>query len=270
MEKERLSEICDLVIGFYRVKKKFEKEFKHYQKQGKFNFKAIDEMEVDLYNLKNETHAVFRHDVESNGRVPEREDLFDLIISSIFHETLHLKEYIYTLQSYETRYISFADRKKNGRIDSIQDDFLKYSREIVREAKENLPRKTTELKSLLEDALSLMEGTLKKYRTGKRLMRVLYLERELLSSIYGENGLEYIYRIMYKGGVMEGYFRVGASFLKGGFYDFAMKAFEEALSGDGGSEQENELRQEIKKKCQLLQKKQLGDARVQKILARIG
>ena len=270
MEKERLSEICDLVIGFYRVKKKFEKEFKHYQKQGKFNFKAMDEMEVDLYNLKNKTHAVFRRDVESNGGILEREDLFDLIIGSIFHEALHLKEYVYALQSYKARYMSFADRKKTGRIDSIQDDFLKYSREIIREAKENLPRKTTELKSLLEDALSLMEGTLKKYRTSRRLMRVLYLERELLNSIYGENGLEYVYRIMYKAGAMEGYFRVGASFLKGGFHDFAIRAFEEALSADSGSDRENELRQEIKKKCQFLQKKQLGDVRVQKILARIG
>ena len=270
MEKERLDEICELVIGFYKVKEKFGKEFKHYQKQGKFNFKAIDAMEVDLYKLKNKTHTVFRNNVEASGGILEREDLFDLIIGSIFHEALHLKEYIYALQSYEARYMSFAGKKRKGRIDSIQDDFLKHSREIVREAKENLPRKTTELKSLLEDALSLMEGTLKKYRTSRRLMRILYLERDLLNSIYGENGLEYVYGIMYKGSAMEGYFRVGASFLKGGFHDFAIRAFGEALSANSSNDRENELRQEIKKKCQFLQKKQPGDARVQKILARIG
>lgn len=266
---EKHSKICDLVIGFYRIKETFGGEFDRYHRGGEFNFEVIDAMETDIYRLKNEIHSVFRHGADLEEWVLERESLFDLIIGSIFHEMLHLKEYIYTLQSYEPRYILFEERKKDRKIDSHQDDFLKYSKEIVREARENLPKKAVEVRNLFEDALSLMKGILRKYRTSKRLIRVLYLDRKLLNSIYGENGLELIYGIMYKGGPMEGYFRAGASFLKDGFYEFALRAFEEALNVASGSVQEGELRQEIKKRCQLLQKRHPEIVEVKKLLARI-
>ena len=265
MEREKQNKICDLVIGFYRVKKKFGEEFGRYEKSGKFNFSLLDELEKDLYRLKNRIHAVFRYGEEETL---DREHLFDLIIGSIFHEALHLKEYIYTLDSYEPRYKLLDQKERRVRIDSHQDDFIKYSREILMEAKENLPKKAIEVRNLFEDALSLLEGILRKYRGSKRLIRVLYLERELLSSIYGKDGLENAYRIMYKGGPMEGYFRVGASFLKNGFYELAVKTFEEALNASSGSASEAELRQEIKKRCELLQKKRPGMA--EKILAKIG
>ena len=265
MERDKQDNICDLVIGFYRTKEKFGKEFNRYEKSGKFAFKVLDELEKDLYRLKNKTHAVFRFGAEDTL---DRQHLFDLIISSIFHEALHLKEYIYTLDNYEPRYALFEKKERQIRIDSHQDDFLKYSREILSEAKGNLPKKVIEVRNLFEDALSLLESILRKYRASKRLIRILYLERELLSSIYGEKGLENAYKLMYKGGPMEGYFRVGASFLKDGFYDLAVKSFEKALNTGSGNSREQELQQEIKKRCQLLQKKRPGVA--EKILARIG
>jgi tetratricopeptide (TPR) repeat protein len=265
VEREKHDKICDLVIEFFRIKKKFRQEFDRYRKSGKFNFRSLDELEKALYYLKNETHAVFRYGAEETLH---REHLFDLIIGSIFHEVLHLKEYIYTLESYEPRYKLFAEKQGRMRIDGRKDAFLQHSKEILKEAKENLPKKASEVTNLFEDALSLIEGVLKKYRASRRLIRVLYLERELLESIYGEKGLEKVYGIMYKGGPMEGYFRVGASFLKNGFYELAVKTFEEALNKGCGNAHERELRLEIKRRCQLLQKKRPGMA--EKILARIG
>jgi len=256
--------ICDLATGFYTTKAKFNKAFKHYEKmKGTFDFKVIDEFEKDLFHLKNNTHFAFRHNPEGSL---DREHLFDLIIGSIFHESLHLKEYIYTLESYEPKY-RLLEKQYLKRTDSYQDEFLKYSRGILKEAKENLPKKAIEVKSLFEDALSLLENMLKKYRTNKRLIRCLYMEREILNSTYGKNGLQNLYRFMYKGGAMEGFYRVGASFLKDGFYEPAAKAFEEAINADSGSANANELRQEIKKRCQLLQRKHPGMA--EKILAEI-
>lgn len=262
---EKQNEICDLVIGFYSLKNKFGEEFACYEKSGKFNFSLFDELEKDLYRLKNRIHAVFRYGEEETL---DREYLFDLIIGSIFHEALHLKEYIYTLDSYGPRYRLLDQKERHMRTDSHQDDFIKYSREILTEAKENLPKKAIEVRNLFEDALSLLEGILRKYRGSRRLIRVLYLERELLTSIYGKNGLENVYTIMYKGGPMEGYFRVGASFLKNGFYELAVKTFEEALNRGSGSVHEAELKQEIKKRCELLQKKR--PEMVEKILAKVG
>ena len=270
MKKDRLSKICEVVIDFYRIRGKFEKEFRYYRKEGKFRFETIDALESELYHLKSKTHDAFRYDPDSKSKILESEDLFDLIVGSIFHEALHLKEYVYTLQSYAPRYVSFAARKKDRQVENHQNNFLKYSREIVREAMESLPKKVAEVKNLFEDALSLVVRILKKHRASKRIIRILYLERELMNSVYGENGLEYIYKVMYKDGPMEGYFHVGASFLKSGFYDLAAKAFEESLNACAETDRRNELCMEIKKKCQFLEKKQPGITKVQKILARIG
>lgn len=270
MKKDRLSKICEVVIDFYRIREKFEKEFEYYRKEGKFKFETIDSLESELYRLKNKTHDAFRYDPDSKLKILESEDLFDLIVGSIFHEALHLKEYVYTLQNYGPRYVSFAAKKKTMHVENRHDNFFKYSREILKEAMERLPQKASEVKTLFEDALSLIVRILKKHRASKKVIRILYLEKELMNSVYGPNGLEYVYRVMYKGGAMEGYFHVGASFLKGGFYDMAVTAFEESLNACAESDFGNEVCMEIKKKCQFIEKKQPGITKVRKILARVG
>jgi len=257
-------DVCNVIISFYKVKKSFGEACAYYEKKGKFDFSALGKLEEDLYMVKEGTHSVFRYGGEV---VLDRPCLFDLVIGSIFHELLHLKEYVYTLESYQPKYRVFEDKQRHKETNGGRIRFLDRSREIVKEAKENLPAKTEEIKDLFEDALSLLDAILKKYRASRRLIRVLYLEREIVESIYGKGGLEKVYDIMYPGGAMEGYFRAGASFLNDGFYKFAVKAFEESLDAGKGSKRENEIKGQIKKKCQLLEKKRPG--MTGRILARL-
>lgn len=237
-----------------KAKVRFDEEFESWESTGSFDFGVMDKLEEDLYHLKNRTHLSLRDGNELNSGFIQKADLFDLIIGSIFHEALHLKEYIYTLRSYAPRYNSFADRKKNRKLDVYTDDFLKHSMAIVNEAKTNLPKKAYEVKNLFEDALLLIEDIIKKYRSNSRVIRTLFTSSEILDRVYGENGLDALYSKIYRKGPAQGYLKVGASFMKDGFHEEAFGALEKAGRAAKRDGLADSLGEDILKKCQQLAK----------------
>jgi hypothetical protein len=61
--------------------------------------------ESTLYRLKEECHALFRHDVEAAGPQPElqAEELFDLAVGGLFHEAMRFREGYYLTTAYGPR-----------------------------------------------------------------------------------------------------------------------------------------------------------------------
>lgn len=254
MAIDKQAEICEIITGFMKAKVRFNGEFESWESAGSFDSAVMDRLEEDLYHLKSRTHLALRDGKEQNSGFIQKADLFDLIIGSIFHEALHLKEYIYTLRSYAPRYNSFAGRKKNRKLDIYTDDFLKHSMAIVNEAKTNLPKKAYEVKNLFEDALLLIEDIIKKYRSNSRVIRTLFTSSEILDRVYGENGLEALYSKIYREGPAQGYLKVGASFMKDGFHKEAFNALEKAARAAKRDGLADALGENILKKCQQLQK----------------
>ena len=254
MAIEKQDDICEILTGFMKSKVRFDREFESWQSDNTFDFASMDKLEEELYHLKNRTHLTLRDGGRENSGFIQKADLFDLIIGSIFHEALHLKEYIYTLRSYAPRYSSFAGRKRGGKLDVYTDDFLKHSMAIVNEAETNLPKKAYEVKNLFEDALLLLEDIIKKYRGNSRVIRTLFTFGGTLDEVYGKDGLDMLYSRIYRNGPSEGYLRVAASFIKDGFYEPAYKALEKAAAAAKRDEIPDSLRGDILKKCQQLQK----------------
>lgn len=59
--------------------------------------------ESALYRLKEETHALFRFDVESSESELQAEELFDLAVGALFHEAMKFREGYYLTTSYGPR-----------------------------------------------------------------------------------------------------------------------------------------------------------------------
>ncbi len=59
--------------------------------------------ESALYRLKEETHALFRFDVESSESELQAEELFDLAVGALFHEAMKFREGFYLTTSYGPR-----------------------------------------------------------------------------------------------------------------------------------------------------------------------
>ncbi len=59
--------------------------------------------ESALFRLKEETHALFRFDVESSESELQAEELFDLAVGALFHEAMKFREGYYVTTSYGPR-----------------------------------------------------------------------------------------------------------------------------------------------------------------------
>ena len=267
----RDTSLCELLIDFYMVTSAFEKEYARFKEKGEFAFPVMDAMEVDLFHLKNATHGIFREDTHDHEGGVNAEDLFDLVIGSIFHEALHLKEYIYTLVTYESRYRLFEKQAGSRKLAEHERDFLRYGKEIVREARENMPVKADEVRDLFRDATRQMEVILAQHRGNERVIRVLYVERELLELIYGENGLARVYEMIFPGGALEGYARAGSSFHKSGFYNEAAEAYALALE-HGAHVSKTQRRRwfgEMRKRADAMTRKKQGGAGARSVLRKV-
>lgn len=219
--------VSSIVLDSYKIIKTFKEEYVNFRKEKKCNFNKIDKLEKELFVLKEYTHALFRAEGEKEI---EETDLYDSIISSIFHEMLHLKEYIYILEKYEPRYLLLEKKLENDKIDEFKKDFLKHSREIVGEAKLGLPLKMQGINEFINDALHHLEQVIKIYAFNSHLIRTLYVSADILNGIYPDKGLEHLYDIIYDGGRIEGYFLVAESFIKSGFTPEAKGILEKVLS----------------------------------------
>jgi len=132
--------IAEIVINSLRVFSEFKAEYNSFRKVKKLDFGRIDRLEKELFDLKDATHALFRAETAVKKEIKET-DLYDLIVSSIFHEMLHLKEYIYILDKYEPSFDLIEKRLEDKELEDFKKDFLRHSREMVGEAKLGLPLK---------------------------------------------------------------------------------------------------------------------------------
>lgn len=227
-DSKTFATIADIVIDSFKIFCGFKEEFENFKKEKKCNFKRIDKLEKDLYNLKNTTHFICREDISQKKEITEI-DLYDLMISSIFHELLHLKEYIYILDKYEPSYLLLEKRFDDKKLDEFKKRFLEHSREIVGEARLGLPLKMQGINELVDDSLILLQQIIKINSFDSQLIRTLYVCREIIDRVYPNGGLEYLYNRIYKGGLVEGYFSVAESFIKSGFRQEAREIFQKIL-----------------------------------------
>lgn len=210
--------IADIVIDSLRIFSEFKTEYENFKIEKKCNFVRIDTLEKELFVLKDETHALFRAESAEKKEIKET-DLYDLIVSSIFHEMLHLKEYIYILDKYEPSFNVLEKKLDDKGIEAFKKDFLRHSREMVGEAKLGLPLKIQGINELVNDAIMHLGQIIKVNSFNSHMLRSIYVSSNLVEKIYGKNGLEKLYDLIYEGGWIEGYFLVAESFEKSGFYD---------------------------------------------------
>jgi hypothetical protein len=214
--------LSSIVIDSYRCFGVYLEEFNRFKKQKKCSFEIIDRLEKDLFDLKNITHDFFRKKMEEKD-VIEETDVYDLIVSSIFHEMLHLKEYIYILEKYEPHYTILENNWENVKLDTYKKNFLRHSREIVGEAKLGLPLKMQEIHGLVKDAIYQIEQIIRNNAIDNQMIRSIYFSSDIIDRIYPEGGIKHLHEIVYEGSWIEGYYLVAESLKRNGFIEEAKK-----------------------------------------------
>ncbi|MEI7904831.1 MAG: hypothetical protein WCI43_05390, partial [Candidatus Firestonebacteria bacterium] len=192
-DKNKYSEVSDVVLNSLKVFRGFKQEFKDYKKTKKLSFSRINRLERDLFDLKNATHSLFRVDGAKEKEIEET-DIFDLIVSSIFHEMLHLKEYIYIIEKYEPRYLVLENKiGEKKELEPAKRDFLRHSRSTVGEAKLGMPLKLQGINELVDDALPHLIRIIKLHSFDNRLVRALFVYGEYLEALFPDGGIKKLY-----------------------------------------------------------------------------
>lgn len=221
--------LLEIVRGLLHCQVSFQEIFKKYR-EGRLHFFDIgawvdDQGKSPLYNLKEQSHAFFRN----RGKEPvrKREGLLDLIIGSIFHEAMKLRENVYQLEYYHPRYRYY--KKQIGK-SAYEKNYSKQFERIILKAGQGVLLGISEIRSLFHDAMEQLIDLFKENGRNPYLIRFLLEHRTLLGKVYGSKKAKEILDLIFENGLQEAYDRAGRSYLLSGHYDLAAIHFSKALT----------------------------------------
>jgi tetratricopeptide (TPR) repeat protein len=220
--------ILEIVRGLLLSGVAFQEIFKKY-KEGRLRFLDIgiwvdDKGRSLLYNLKEQCHSLYRY----KGKKPihKNEWLLDLVIGSIFHEAMKLRENIYQMEVYRPKYLQY--KLKVGKSD-YEMDYLQQFERIILKAKQGVAEGMEETQSLFEDAMDQLIDLFKESTKNIFLVRFLLENLTLLQKVYGSKKVKEIFNLMFKKGFLDAYQLAGQSYLQSEHYDLSSHYFSKAL-----------------------------------------
>jgi tetratricopeptide (TPR) repeat protein len=223
--------ILEIVRGLLLSEVVFQEIFKKY-KEGRLRFSDIgvwvdDKGKSPLYNLKEQCHSFFRY----KGKKPihKNEWLLDLVIGSIFHEAMKLRENIYQMEVYRPRYLQY--KLKAGK-SAYEKDYLQQFERIILKTKQGVAEGMEETRSLFHDAMAQRIDLFKEDAKNTFLVRFLLENLTLLQKVYGSKKAKEIFDLMFKKGFLDAYQLAGQSYLQSEHYDLSSNYFLKALKID--------------------------------------
>ncbi len=229
MKRDR--NILEIVRGLLFSEVAFQEIFKRY-KEGRLHFSDIgpwvdDKGQSLLYNLKEQSHSFFRY--QNKRPISRNEWLLDLVIGSIFHEAMKLRENIYQMEVYQPRYLQYKSRAGKS---EYEKDYLQQFERIVLKAKQAVLEGMEETQSLFQDAMAQLFDLFKRDSKNRLLVRFLLEHLSLLQKVYGPKKKREIFNLMFTKGLLDAYRFAGQSYLESQHYDLASNYFSRALKMD--------------------------------------
>ncbi|OGP53322.1 MAG: hypothetical protein A2162_09615 [Deltaproteobacteria bacterium RBG_13_52_11b] len=223
--------ILEIVKLLLRSEVAFQEIFSRYG-EGRIRFSAVEHWVDDkgrslLFNLKEQCHALFREKPKGSER--QNEWLLDLVIGSIFHEAMKLRENLYQLEIYRPRYIQY--RRSAGATD-YEKDYIKRFERIIARAEQGVAEGMEETRSLYRDAMAQLIDLFKENAEDPFWVRFLLEQEILLQKVYGPKRTREIFRLLFGKDLLKAYHIAGQSYLESGHYDLASLYFSKSLRLD--------------------------------------
>lgn len=223
--------ILEIVRGLLLSEVTFQKILNKYN-EGRLHFSDIgvwvdDKGQSVLYNLKEQCHSLFRY--KGKKPIQKNEWLLDLVIGSIFHEAMKLRENLYQMEVYRPRYLQY--KAKLGKSD-YERDYLQLFERIILKAEQGVAEGMMETRSLFKDATAQLIDLFKESSKNAFLVRFLLENLTLLHKVYGPKKTKELFNVMFKRGFLDAYRFAGVSYLRSGHYDLSSNYFVKALEID--------------------------------------
>ncbi len=188
----------DFLSTFYSSWLEYNRILAHYREGEVPLFEAIDQLVNEkLYTLKETAHHLFRENVQHKGGEISPTIALDLIVGSLFHELLRLKESAYMVEQYRPKIAALGESSE-----SQEGNFLDYGKRMLKNSTRQMRQGFTEIERLYRLASRSLHATLKDHADPQLVLRFLLRHRKLLSQVYGKR-VDEIYRRFYPGGWAE-------------------------------------------------------------------
>ena len=177
-----------------------------------------------LYRLKERSHELFRMG-GSGTPSAEREALFDLAVGSLFHEAMSLRENFYQGRVYGPRV-----RELRERADPEAARLFEEFERILDAAEARIEEGRDEALALRDQTALQLRRLLGLYPDNGLLARFLVEHADSVARVFGLAFEELLREI--HGSAAAGYRQAGDSYLEGGHYVAAQRAYERADGPD--------------------------------------
>lgn len=234
VQREKDRQIGELVHSFLTTITTFRKLYEQYKNKS-LHFadmaKFVDDRgQSILFRLKELSRLLYR---QNSSQISEREQLFDLLIGSIFHLAMKMREDLYQLEFYGPKYLAFLERKSYT---ASQRKLIGRFEEIISHTGLAMQKEIGEINHLLENLIEQFPDFIFLYRENGLLLRFFLEEMNLVEEALGENAWNTLCKHLFGPEEFKPYLLAGESYFQGGFYQKAFQAFAKALQKKPGDE----------------------------------
>jgi len=236
--------VTQTLIRFLRARATFNDLIASSARRGGIPFDEVNAfVEDQLFALKEESHALFRSDDVPDELGLSTAGLFDLLLGSLFHEMMKVKESRYQVERYAPRYEKLRTAVQHGSAPENGASFLVEGDRIVEGAKVAVGRDLKRAGEVFGEATAVLRHVLVENRDNALLARNLLDNRELVENVYEQEkgGLDGLIFEMYDGAPAQGYVLAATDLLDGGWYDRARQYCQEALRIDADNHHATQL-----------------------------
>ena len=221
-----------------------------FQKSEPMRFEPINTfVERTLFGLKEECHSLFRKAGRPAGEVLFAEDLFDVLIGSIFHEMMKIKENCYIIETYGPTFRQMKDIA-GRRIDlpDYERKFFQACKQIIERASGTVYEDIAAAEQLFDDAKAHLLNMLPRFASNGLVTRMLIENEQLVEMVYGEGDLAMVLGRTYKGRLDNAYLHAASSYMRSGRFQEAKTYCEKSLKERPDDERAQRLMKRIQEK----------------------
>jgi hypothetical protein len=196
---------------------------------------AGDDASSVLFRLKEHCHTLLRADGPPDAGEIGSAELLDLVVGSLFHEAMKLRENLYQVEAYARRFEKLRARARTTHAESLSE--LEHLLEL---SGRHLHEAFYEARSLMQLARRHVRGLLIEYASSGLVARCLYEHAEAVERVFapGEvdpaDGIRPALVDELYGGQAQAALRVARSYLESAYFDEALEVLE--LAAEGGAD----------------------------------
>jgi len=225
--------VARAALRFLRARARLDELIAMSASAGGVPFSAVNEfVESDLFELKEDCHALFRnHDIgddEDDELTPAM--LFDILVGSLFHQMMKVKENSYQVERYGPKYAALRRALRGPNPPEGGDVFVRKGQQIIQRARRALAQDLRYAVDLFSEAAAVLRNVLIETRDNPLLVRTLLDNRDVVEAVYGAHGLDVLLREMFDGRPAAALTAAAGDLYEGGWYERARDLCKRARS----------------------------------------